>query len=155
MPAFLSSTAPTELCSAAGKHYVYFPKHETFDQAKATCTNVGRGWVMVMPRNQMENTCVYNISKKYAEDEVWLGFFRRMEGDFQAVDGKPLQDTFWANGSPGQVGPQTCATIRARAPSSEQWRVLLCNSEHSLPVVCQKGKFDFLQCFTIRKGALN
>ena len=133
-----------ELCSIAAKHYTYFSQRQYFNQAMQTCKNLGSGWKMAMPRTQAENKCVYNLMRRYqanVRDQVWLGFFRKLNGPFQAVDGKPLQKTFWAAGHPERVGPRTCATMWGGALLPEQWSDFFCTSGEAFPVMCQKGKF--------------
>ena len=143
--------AATEVCQGAGKHYVYFPERKTFDQARIACSNLGNGWTMAMPRSQAENRCVYALSKKHSDNmrnNVWLGFFRRWNNPFRAVDGKPLQETFWAHRNPRRVGLRICANMWVGAPLPEQWGDFHCTSGQAFPVMCQRGKFRIIHVVT-------
>ena len=143
----LLCTAPADLCNSTGIRYVYFPEQMTFDDAKAKCDQLGRGWTMAVPRTPKENQCVYEKKVKYElagqRGNVWLGFFRQQRDFYQSVDGQSMGFTFWAPYHPFRIARRTCALMWGASPIRGRWKDSHC-SVHSrserIPVMCQQCK---------------
>ena len=139
--------APKDLCDTAGVRYVYFPQDMTFDMAKTTCSRLGNGWTMAMPRSPQQNQCVYSKRVEYeragSRGNVWLGFFRRFTGQYQGIDNKGLWSTFWAPAHPKRADPRNCAMMWGTAPLIMQWGDAYCTAggrNEKFPVMCQQSE---------------
>ena len=141
--------APKDLCDTAGVRYVYFPQHMTFDMAKTTCSRLGNGWTMAMPRSPQQNRCVYSKRVEYERaglrGNVWLGFFRRYTGQYQGIDNNGMGSTFWAPAHPKRGTPRNCAIMWGTAPSIMQWGDAYCTAggrfNEEFPVMCQQSEY--------------